>query len=139
MPDQRWERHLNPADQVVEWLVSGNADPKIMDGGVELKSADREKLISPATLTLATVDAKWVHQHAFDFTTESSGVLADVAGGGLKHDLTACFQSGEVTPFKNLAGLSNGELLVGDDNSASRYRLAGPRIGLLRDWARLGQ
>lgn len=210
--DQRWERHLDPADHVMEWLVSPSggtislchqaklpvvevpllevagksggvaghlawwtgdlgvranlhtsdpraaltanrsdpasgglfrvmttqaADPKLMAGGVELKNADRQKLLSPATLTLAEVDPKWVKQHAFDFTTESFGVLADGVDGGLKHDLTAYFQSGDVAPFKNLAGLTSTESLVGDDNAASRYRLAGPRFGLLRDWARL--
>ena len=218
--DQRWERHLDPADHVMEWLVSGKgdptatpsggtislyhqaklpvvevpllavagksggvaghlawwtgdlgvranlhtsdpraaltanrsdpasgglfrvmttqaADPKLMDGGVELKNADRQKLLSPATFALAGVDPKWVNQHAFDFTTESFGILADGVDGGLKHDLTAYFQSGDVAPFKNLAGLTGTESLVGDDNAASRYRQAGPRFGLLRDWARL--
>ena len=215
--DQRWEQRLNPADQVMEWLVSGQgdptatpnggtislmheaklevpllevagksggvaghlawwtgdlgmranlrtsdpraaltasrsdpasgglfrvmttqaADPKLMDGGVELKNANRPKLLSPATLALAGMDRKWVKQHALDFTTESFAVLADVAHGGLKHDLTAYFQSGEVAPFKNLAGLTHAESLVGDDSAACRYRLAGPRFGLLRDWARL--
>ena len=73
-----------------------------------------------------------------DFTTDSSGVLADVADGGLKKDLTAYFEKGAMAPYKNLAGLADDDSLVGD----RRLRIPGtgwrgPRFGLLADWARL--
>ena len=119
-------------------MVSQAADLKLMDGGVSLANADRDKLVSPGMLTLAGVDKSWSQKHAFDFTMDSSGVLADVAAGGLKSDLTAYFEVGGVAPFKDLAGLTNEEPLVGGGDSASRYRLAAPRFGMLRDWARWG-
>ncbi len=224
--DERWEQKLNPADQVMEWLVSGQGDPtaasnagmvalyheeklpvvevpkvnvagksggiaghlawwtgdlgvranlrtsdsrahltasrsdpgngglfrvmtsqaadmKLMAGGVDLHNDDREKLVSPGTISFTGVNRTWRQKHSLDFTTDSSGVLADVADGGLKHDLTAYFQTGGVAPFKNLAGLTDDDSLVGPSvqpgvgAAASRYGLAGPRFGLLRDWARL--
>lgn len=224
--DERWEQQLDPAEEVMEWLVSGNGDPtaassaamiglfndgnrpvvevpklevagksggvaghlawwtgdlgvranlrtndpraglaanradpgsgglfrvmtsqaadmKLMDGGVELENGDRDKLVSPRMVSLVGVDAGWSRKHNFDFTTDSSGVLADVADGGLKHDLTAYFQTGGVAPFKNLAGLTDNDSLVGPTvqpgvgAAVSRYASAGPRFGLLRDWARL--
>ena len=118
-------------------MASQAADMKMMTGGVTLENKVREKLVSSGMISLTGVDDSWSRERAFDFTTESSGVLADVAAGGLKHDLTAYFQNSEVPPFENLPGLKDDDSLAGDDDSASRYRVAGPRFGLLRNWARL--
>ncbi|MES2438967.1 MAG: hypothetical protein V4584_07865 [Verrucomicrobiota bacterium] len=124
-------------------MASQAADMKMMDGGVALENEFKEKLLSPASVTLAGVDRGWSLKHDFDFTMDSSGVLADVAKGGLKRDLTAYFESGPVAPFENLDGLTDSESLVGvrggsgAEKDRSRYAAAGPRFGLLRDWARL--
>lgn len=124
-------------------MASQAADMKLMDGGVDLNNSDREKLVSPGMIMFTGVYENWRQNHSFDFTTDSSGVLADVAGGGLKHDLTAYFQTGGVAPFKNLPGLTDDDTLVGAavksgvGAAVSRYGRAGPRFGLLRDWARL--
>lgn len=220
--DSRWEMKTNPADQVMEWLVSGKGDPseepgvnhiplyradgtdkvsapavavsgnngkttghlawwtgdlgvranlrtsdprselaadrfrpddgglyrimtsqaadmKSMDGGVDLENKTLEKMASPGTLAFSGVKGDWLEKHAFDFTMDSSGVLADVVNGGLKHDLTAYFENGEAMPAGNLPGLTDDEPLVGSGEAvvASRHAVAGPRFGLLRDWARL--
>ncbi|MEO5915122.1 MAG: hypothetical protein ABIS50_12880 [Luteolibacter sp.] len=224
--DERWERKLNPADRVMEWLVSGKGDPsatpaaddvaiyrndptsavtvprvavagltgetsghlawwtgdlgvranvrtgdpreaiaanrkspgdgglyrvmtsqsadmKMMDGGVDLENAKLGKIVSPGMMALSGVKADWAKTHAFDFTTESSGVLADVVNDGLKQDLTAYFENGETKASGNLKGLTDDEPLVGAGSAKdaaskdSRYDSAGPRFGLLRDWARL--
>ncbi len=124
-------------------MASQAADMKLMDGGVELENDDLQRMVSPATMALSGVKSDWTEKHAFDFTTESNGVLADVANGGLKQDLTAYFESGAASPYKNLDGLADDEPLVGSDppgegeKKASRHDSAGPRFGLLRDWAAL--
>ncbi len=69
------------------------------------------------------------------------GVLADVAHGGLKRDLTAWFSSeGDIPAWKNLPGLKDDDPLVTEDAEESPFRhgKTSPRFGLLRDWARLG-
>lgn len=118
-------------------MASQAADMKMMDGGIDLKDSARQKMASAGTVDLAGVDREWGRQHAFDFTTDSDGVLVDVAKGGLKQDLTAYFQAGPARPFGELAGLEDDDTLVGSGPS-SRHRLSGPRFGLLRDWALLG-
>jgi hypothetical protein len=118
-------------------MASQAADMKMMSGGKDLADSTRPKLASVGMIDLAGVDRAWGRQHAFDFTTDSKGVLADVARGGLKQDLTAYFQSGPVASFKNLPGLADNDTLVGE-LTGSRHGQAGPRFGLLRDWAQLG-
>ncbi len=118
-------------------MASQAADMKMMVGGVDLSDSTRTKLASVKMMDLAGVRRDWGRQHAFDFTTDSQGVLVDVAKGGLKQDLTAYFESGSVAALGNLPRLSDTESLVGDPTS-SRHTQAGPRFGLLRDWARLG-
>lgn len=130
-----------PADGgIFRVMASQSADLQMMDGGKSLEDAATKKLVSPATLSLAGVAAPWGRDHALDFTTDSYGVLADVANGGLKRDLTAYFERGEVSPFRNLPGLRDTDPLIGEEGPAkagTRYAVAGPRFGLLRDWARL--
>jgi hypothetical protein len=119
-------------------MASPAADAAMMQGGAEMDNWRRARLASEGTVALAGMEEGWVGEHAFDFTVHSRGVLADVAEGGLKRDLTVFFEKGEVADFHNLKGLTDAEPLVGDaDDPASRYRRAGPSFGLLRDWARL--
>jgi hypothetical protein len=118
-------------------MASQAADMKMMSGGTDLADSARPKLATSGTIDLTGVDLNWGKQHAFDFTTDSQGVLVDVAKGGLKQDLTSYFLSGAIAPLGNLPGLADNESLVGD-LVQSRHAQAGPRFGLLRDWARLG-
>ncbi len=129
-------------------MASQAADMKLMDGGIDLEPAKAGRLASPGMISLAGVDGAWSQDHAFDFTVESSGVLADVLHGGLKSDLTAYFENGPVSPWANLPGIKDDDPLFGaetgtedslaDKSSAgSRYLTASPRFGMLRDWARL--
>ncbi len=119
-------------------MASQAADMAAMEGGAMLEEGGRGKLASHGSVALSGAGAEWVRERSFDFTVHSSGVLADVAEGGLKRDLTAYFENGEVPPFRNLEGLADGDSLVGEDgDEVSRHREAGPRFGLLRDWARL--
>ncbi len=118
-------------------MASQAADIAMMEGKVDVDDAHRAKLASSGAMALSTAGKDWARKHALDFTTSSYGVLADVAEGGLKRDLTAYFQSdGRVPDFKNLKGISDSDSLVATGDAASRYQLGGPRFGLLRDWAR---
>lgn len=124
-------------------MASQSADMKMMEGGVEVEPASLNRVVSPASMSLSGVKGDWAKVHAFDFTLESSGVLADVADGGLKGDLTAYFEGGAVASFHGLPGLTDDEPLAGGvpggmgGTTVSRYARTGPRFGLLRDWARL--
>lgn len=126
-----------PSGGMFRVMASQAADMKMMAGGVDLENSTRLNLVSDGMIDLAGVDPAWGRKHAFDFTTNSKGVLADVVRGGLKQDLTAYFESGPALPFENLDGLADEDSLVGEETS-NRHGLAGPRFGLLRDWARLG-
>ena len=124
-------------------MASQAMDTGSMSGGVEFDDDEARRLASANTAALAAGGADWSRKHFFDFTVQSSGVLADVAEGGLKRDLTAYLASnGEVPPTSDAPGLSDDDLLVGgvtndgELEGMSRHRLAGPRFGLLRDWAR---
>lgn len=123
-------------------MASQAADVSMMQGGYSLEKGENRKLASSGSVTLTGLGESWAGKHAFDFTVDSQGVLADVARGGLKRDLTAYFAAaGDVPTWKGLPGLSGKEPLIGelsDQSSASfRYAKTGPRFGLLRDWARL--
>lgn len=87
-----------------EALELGDYDPPV--------ESDWAKLISNRSLDVAAGSSgedSLSKQHFFDFTTYSRGVLADVANGGLKRDLTTILEenlldgqriySGEETPF----------------------------------------
>ena len=123
-------------------MASQAADPSMMEGDVTLKDDEIRRLASTGTAALTSAGNAWCRKHAFDLTVDSLGVLADVARGGLKRDLTAFFAgSGDVPAWKNLGGLTENDPLVGEppdaNHTGARYRAAGPRFGLLRDWARL--
>ncbi len=128
----------SPADGgLYRVMASQAADIAMMEGKVDLDDAHRAKLVSSGAMALTTAGQDWAGKHALDYTTSSYGVLADVADGGLKRDLTAYFQSaGQVPDFKNLKGLSDSDTLVATGEAGSRYQKGGPRFGLLRDWAR---
>lgn len=121
-------------------MASQAADMALMAGGVELDAADGLRLATAGTTELTGAGAGWSRERAFDFTVQSSGVLADVAEGGLKRDLTAYFAGeGAVAGWAGLPGISDKDPLVGGglaDGGMSRHRKAAPRFGLLRDWAR---
>ena len=123
-------------------MSSQVADMAMMQGGVALPDSQTKRLASPAEIALTDVGGDWAAAHALDYTTFSMGVLADAANGGLKRDLTAYFQSGGQVPgFANLTGITDNDPLVGagavpgDSRVNSRYQVAAPRFGLLRNWA----
>jgi hypothetical protein len=124
-------------------MASQAADPSMMDGGVKIDDDEIRRLASSGTVAVTAEGHSWSRKHALDFTVDSLGVLADVSQGGLKRDLTAFFAgNGTVPEWKNLPGLSVDDPMVGDlpdaNSKPARYRVAGPRFGMLRDWARLG-
>ena len=124
-------------------MASQAADMSLMEGKVELDDSQIRRLTTGGELAFTAAGKDWARKHAFDFTTQSHGVLADVVNGGLKRDLTAYFQSGGKVPaLANLKGISDNDSLVGaaaelgEEVKNSRYQSGGPRFGLLRDWAR---
>jgi len=127
-------------------MTSQAADMKLMEGGVDMENKNLQRMVSSGTMAFSGAGKDWSDEHSLDFTTESGGVLADVVNGRLKQDLTAYFENGAVAPFMNLPGLKDDDSLVGADKgdpadasgAEGRYAKAGPRFGLLRDWARLG-
>ena len=121
-------------------MASQQVDSSLMAGGVRFHEDETRRLASAETVSLTNAGESWLRKHSFDFTVDSLGVLADVAHGGLKRDLTAYFAgNGDIAPWKNLSGLTGDDSLVGDPGDpASRHRIAAPRFGLLRDWARSG-
>lgn len=123
-------------------MASQAADVSMMQGGLAPASGENRRLVSSGSVPLTRLGKDWAGKHGFDFTVDSRGVLADVARGGLKGDLTAFFAAGSDIPaWKGLAGLSGKDPLVGEPSDLAslvfRYGKAGPRFGLLQDWARL--
>lgn len=117
-------------------MASQTADISMMVGKPGLDDAQLLKLASHGAMELTSAGMEWSRKHALDYTTTSYGVLADVAEGGLKRDLTSCFQSdGKVPDFKNHKGISDRDSIT-IAAASSRHQLGGPRFGLLRDWAK---
>ncbi|WP_193210444.1 hypothetical protein [Luteolibacter marinus] len=120
-------------------MASQSADSSFMGGSVEITAEESRRLATAGTAALTDAGSDWRQEHAFDFTAESSGVLVDVMRGGLKKDLTAYLASGgSIDAEEGLPGLSDDEVMIGEpgDTGISRYRQAGPRFGVLRDWAK---
>jgi hypothetical protein len=122
-------------------MASHEADTAMMAGDVRFHDDEIDRFASANSVPLASAGEGWSRMHAFDFTVDSMGVLADVAQGGLKHDLTAYLSSdGMIPDWKNLPGLRDEDLLVTVDSGDTTFRhgKSSPRFGLLRDWARPG-
>lgn len=147
--DSRHELQVEKGDPGGEaWfrvMASQAVDPSLMKGEVKFKDEDLKRLVSPETTSLTSVGKDWAREHAFDFTVDSRGVLADSLRGGLRRDLTAYFNGpGEVPAWKGLPGINGDSNLLADESTIgiagttgnSRLAKAGPRFGLLRDWAR---
>lgn len=121
-------------------MASQAADPSMMSGDLAISDEEAKRVASSSSLALTKAGRAWIEKHSLDYTVDSFGVLADVAKGGLKRDLTAYFESeGSISPWKNLAGLAGNDPLLADpDDGGSRLRKVSPRFGMLRDWARMG-
>lgn len=124
-------------------MTSQAADIEVMSGAAKLGDGERQRLASNPTAALSKAGPAWSREHAFDFTVDSRGVLADVTAGGLKRDLTVYLSgSGNIPDADGLGGLSDTDSLVGvaadlqKSLPSPRHTKAGPRFGLLRDWAR---
>jgi hypothetical protein len=132
-----------PSDGGMFRMLAGAApDAAMMDGAKTMEKADSERLATSGTASLTMAGPKWSKQHGFDFTVASSGVLVDVAEGGLKRDLTAYLTGNGSEPELNgRAGLSDDDSIVGELTSSgasagTRHDKAGPKFGVLRDWAK---
>jgi hypothetical protein len=151
-PDAFESKQPDPADPAAGgWFrlmtsqeadASTLADATVLDGALKRRLASEQtaRLVNSAKPVAAT---RYFH----DFTTHSEGLLADMANGGLKRDLTAYFTSnGRIEDRDGLPGLDDMDNLVGPANAAAaareglkwnetRHRFTSPRFGLLRRWA----
>ncbi len=143
-------------------MTSQEADASTIASPARLDAAKKRLLVSENSPQLLNPKAPGtIGKHFHDFTTQSEGVLADMANGGLKRDLTAYFQSsGKIADSHGLAGLSDQDNLVGPANpsahlygytttganptaaqqealfwSDTRHKFTSPKFGLLRRWA----
>ena len=130
-------------------LTSQEADASAVAAG-GLDADKKRRLASEPTPNLFNLQSPASSdKHFHDFTTQSDGLLADMAHGGLKRDLTAYFQSnGMIAEHNGLPGLSDQDNLVGPANaqdpiaardgvswSDTRHQFTSPKFGLLRRWA----
>jgi len=118
-------------------MAAQHAEAELLGDGLDIPDEKTGALISAKSVALLDGNARdWSRRNFHDFTTDSRGLLTDVREGGLKGDLTAFFESnGEVPGLLGKVGLSDMDpMIVGGESS--RRNLAGPRYGLLRDWAR---
>ena len=125
-----------PGDGQYRLMASQHAEPALIGDGIELDDKKRAALATMKSLAIGgDGNREWSRKHFHDFTTSSHGLLTDVNEGGLKADLTAFFESnGDVPDLRGLPGLSDTDSIIAG-GANSRRRLAGPRYGLLRDWA----
>ncbi len=133
-------------DQRAPWfrvMASQAVDSTLVGEGRKLAGGEAAKLASAGTAGLTSLGAPWSGKHVFDLTYDSQAVLADVANGGLKRDLTAFLQSDGAIPAKNdLPGLSDEDPVIGHleappERGGMRAAHASPTFGILRDWANL--
>jgi len=131
-------------------LTSQEADASTLADPAHLDASGKRRLASDYTPSLLSPQARAASgKHFHDFTSHSQGLLADMANGGLKRDLTAYFQSnGGIPDHNGLPGLSDQDNLVGPANASdptatrdgvnwydTRHQFTAPRFGLLRHWA----
>jgi hypothetical protein len=154
-PDAHEDRQPDPAGPGdggwFRLLASQEADAGALTGsGAALDADAKRRLPSESSPEIVGPVARDRMRAGFhDFTTHSEMVLADMAHGGLKRDLTAYFQStGAIPDKRGLPGLRDADHLVGPANPAAaerdgetwtdgRHRHTSPRFGLLRKWATL--
>ena len=74
-------------------LASQAPDLAVIAEGSTFEKGEEQRLASSQTAGFTRLGAEWIKDHAFDYTVQSAGVLSDVAGGGLKRDLTAYLAS----------------------------------------------
>ncbi len=131
-------------------MVSQEADTRLLPGAPDLRAEQKSRLASFETLREVLPDNVFSGDLFHDVTVHSEGVLANVARGRLKRDLTAFFLgTGTIDDWKNLPGLKDDDRMVGPANendaaalgidwAATRHRETAPRFGLLRRWANVG-
>ncbi|MEI6655936.1 MAG: hypothetical protein WCP45_14325, partial [Verrucomicrobiota bacterium] len=87
-------------------MTSQEADASAIASPTLLDAAKKRRLVSETPPQLLRPQPATFGKHFHDFTTQSEGVLADMANGGLKRDLTAYFlSSGKIADSHGLAGL----------------------------------
>ena len=131
-------------------MTSQEADATAIAEPARLDATKKRLLASEITPKLLSAQAATaLGKHFHDFTIHSDGLLADMANGGLKRDLTAYFESNGAIPDRDgLPGLSDKDNLVGPANATdktaardginwgdTRHQSTAPRFGLLRRWA----
>lgn len=153
-PDVFEGRKPDPADPNgggwFRLMASQEADAAAVTESDALDAARKSRLVSEPTANLLPLpDKAALGRHFHDYTTQSQGLLTDVANGGLKRDLTAYFNgSGIIEQRDGQPGLNDEDNLVGPANEAAaerdglkwtdtRHRFTSPRFGLLRRWATL--
>lgn len=95
-------------------MVSQAADPSLIEGGPYLPDDERRRLASKGSTAFTAAGGEWSRRHWFDLTVDAQGVLADVAQGGLKRDLTAYLGSGgTVRAWEGLPGLIDADPMAG--------------------------
>ncbi|MEP4078298.1 MAG: hypothetical protein ABJO14_10820 [Haloferula sp.] len=138
-PDRYAEKEVDvtqPGEGQFRLMASQHAEPAMIGTGIEIDGKKRAALATSQSLAMVGEESRgWSRKHFHDFTTSSHGLLTNVQEGGLKGDLTAFFESeGEVPDLGQAPGLSDTDSLISGGVN-NRRRLAGPRYGLLRDWA----
>ncbi len=134
-------------------LLSRRAELDLLDPPLQIADADRARLETMGTAGMIARKGSLDGRH-FDFTVDSTGVLANPRDGGLKRDLTAFLNSrGRIAPMPGgtglaAAGLSDEDRMVGPQNrdaaaalgeswADSPFQHTAPRFGLLRTWTRI--
>ena len=122
-------------------MITQASDPSLIEDSPNLPDGQRRRLASMGSNAFTAAGREWSQRHFFDLTVDAQGVLADVAQGGLKRDLTAYLEGGGTVPaWKGMPGLADADPIVGHVESeprAARHTRASPRFGLLRDWANI--
>ena len=129
-------------------MTSQEADATTLADATLLNAAKKRLLVSEQTPhLLKSPNPAATTRYFHDFTTQSDGLLTDMARGGLKRDLTAYFTSnGKIADREGLPGLDDLDNLVGPANATAatrdgikwtdtRHRFTSPKFGLLRRWA----
>ena len=124
-------------------------DPSAITGVGKISTADAERIISPATLRLASsASADEMKEIFHDITTQSRSVLSNTRDGGLKKDLSVYLaENSDIADLDGsrleYVGLSGTDNLVGSPNQRianltgarnGRYELSSPKFGIIKSW-----